>query len=550
MSNSSKFIAIIDRVAYFILPIGRLDLDALRLIFELVADDSRPKYDQPLSDSWARLGHVCHVWRSTLLSMPELWARDVLAFGAGSALDDVFSRARDMPLHLDFSARKRHIRRIAPLIPRAEVLKCEMESFEEQQIVLDSILSHPPTALHTLALRVDHRTRYVQQPSPQHATCVQHLPIRHLEMYDLFLSPPLSGTLTSWTMHSNEQSWIVDRRLSIATIVNVLAHNTGLERIFCRDAISIFDRDAAEPHVVLPALKVLQIWQNDNAPPYTLLSHMRFPNPILEQCSIHDFAFDTPSELSTAFTSALSACDKSSALESAHFLRVIFDATRSGEVLIQLEPRHRVAYDSTSVIPFDLKFETEGSCLQLSSVIMDALVNFRIATRITELLWSAHEEDAQTIEYWNTVLRPFSCVETLFLGDSQTTIYHHCFPALIATFDALASTRSDGPLLPRLHRLVTSAWETDGLAYIEMPRVVRTLQRRAEMGVPVSEIRFLDIGGPENSSANEDPEFVASVFEQMEKLAADLGVGVESRERWEDIEGKRRFGGTDFVFHY
>ncbi|KZV73533.1 hypothetical protein PENSPDRAFT_291084 [Peniophora sp. CONT] len=543
---------------YFGLPIGHLDLDALRLIFEYIAEDSRPKDGTRVADTWIRLGHVCRLWRSALLSMPELWARDIVAFGTASALDDMLAFAQDVPLNLDClvkGSRELPIKCIVPLIPRAGVLRCEMKTPEEQHTVLDTINSRQPIALHTLALHAtDAGSGSIEYPASSYATCIERLPIRHLEMHELFLNPPLLGNLTSWTMWSDKK-WIVDQRLSIAAIVNVLAHNTGLEKLSFKDAISISDSDAVAAPVPLAALRILHIWHDrPNESPPALLDYLRFPNPILEQCLISDMAIDTAAHFSEALVPTFSVWAKSPALESAHFLRVECDAEWSGKVLIQLTEYHWVTRDnSSSPIPFELRFEArpwEATYLQLSSIVMSNLADYRIPERITELLWSAHE--GVDDNYWSTVLEPFSNVETLFLGDSHTpTVHDRKVYALIALFKALASTRSTGPLLPRLRRLVTVAWETDGLDLIGVQIVLPTLQRRKEMGVPVREIRFLGMNGPDGDDIDDEDEWlIDSVHEQMEGLAEDLGVGVENRECWGESRGKRYLQWTDFIFHY
>ncbi|VDC07605.1 unnamed protein product [Peniophora sp. CBMAI 1063] len=541
-------------IAYFVLPIGRIDLDALRLIFEYIAEADRPNSEHPIADSWPRLGHVCRVWRSTLLDMPQLWARDVLAFGTGSALDDVVDRTRELPLRLDCLSHtldELSMERIIPLIPRAQALQCELKTYEELKDVLNSIASHPPKALRTLSISLEMglNSWFISQ-SPSYTSCIELLPLRHLEMTGVYPNPPLLGTLTSWTMKSTDVI-LVDPRLPIEVIVNVLAHNTGLESLCLMDAISVFrDQNIVLPDiVVLPKLKSLYIWQESNASPCPILNRLQLPNPTLEKYWIRDCDVDTAADVSAEFASALSACACSPVLRSGRFLRVQCETRWENKVIVQLHRQYRVPEgpEHPDNMPFHVEyqpFHLAVSFLELSNAILAPLSRTSLPEQVLELWWSVFEEDAQVASYWDTVLQPFQAVTTLIILD----VYTHTQAALVAMSAALTRTRDDGSLLlPCLNRLVMRAYEMDGLGLF---RDHSLLKKRKDMGVPISKVLFLDIDSPNMNGSEQDDEFDGEVKKQMQDVATELDAGLESHISWEVVNGQRRIQGTEFVFKY
>ncbi|KZV66574.1 hypothetical protein PENSPDRAFT_737048 [Peniophora sp. CONT] len=68
-----------------------LDRDSLALIFDLVAESEPPSQTNL---GWIRLGHVCRAWRTVLLGMRSVWARDAFVFGADVRRSkDILARA-------------------------------------------------------------------------------------------------------------------------------------------------------------------------------------------------------------------------------------------------------------------------------------------------------------------------------------------------------------------------------------------------------------------------------------------------------------------------
>lgn len=553
--QDTSFSETLDHSTYVDLPIGCLNLDVLRLIFEHVADDIRLDYKKPHLDHWIRLGHVCHVWRSTLLSMPKLWAREILAFGMGNALDDILPRAHDVPLDLELLRGTGYLpstafERIAPLIPRARVLACKIATSEDQRTVLDAISSQPTPAIHTLKLDViwKFHSGYIPFPDATYATCIQHLPIHQLELRNIFILPPLTGSLTSLSLHCY-RVWIKHERLTLGEILTALAHNPRLEKLVLHDAIREPDSTAVLPRVALPSLKSMRIYQDSKPSSYDLLDQLRFPNPIMENAMIGDAVVDTATGVSATLTSALSVHARSPALESPRYLRFEYESD-GRNVEIHLERCHHLIDDWKPTAQFEAQFnahEWQSSFDELSSAIVHVLVESRIPAQVIELSWHVGEEEGvHTGEYWDTCLRPFIATETLFLADFDTPNTE--MSGLIAMLDAIARTRSDGPLLPRLHRLVTCDGWTE-LFRRGQPQLRRALQGRMQMHVPIREIRFLDIGGPHLTSVI-GPFRLEMVSAQIKAVVAGLSVSVERQECWEDIDGKVDFRGTEFIFDY
>ena len=106
-------------------PISGLNLDLLRAIFELIANNDRPHPRRAaVEECWMKIGHVCRSWRMVLLDMPNLWARDVCAFGVLAPFDALLERARNASLHLVFSSDVPDytLIRMAHLVPRTIAL--------------------------------------------------------------------------------------------------------------------------------------------------------------------------------------------------------------------------------------------------------------------------------------------------------------------------------------------------------------------------------------------------------------------------------------------
>ncbi|KZV73535.1 hypothetical protein PENSPDRAFT_663043 [Peniophora sp. CONT] len=545
-----------NHLAYVELPIGRLNVDVLRLIFERVAHDSRLNCEQPHLDHWIRLGHVCRLWRSTLLGMPKLWARDILAFGLGSALDDILHRAHDVPLDLELPGGKylpsTAIDRIAPLIPRARVLACTIATPEERRTVLDAISSQPAPIIQSLKLDVLQKTNpgHISGPGTACTTCIQHLPLRRLELRNIIIRPPLSGGLTSWALRCHGQ-WINHERLTLEEILTALVHNPRLERLVLYEAVREQNPTTALPCVTLSSLRIMHIYQRSNPPPYALLDHFRFPNPIMEDSMVSDTVVETATGVSATLTHALAVYARSPAFEYVRHLRVQCEP-EDQLVEIHIDQCHHLDDVWKPTAPFEVLFRApqwQSSFHELSSTIVQELIKVRIPTQVTELSWHVGEEEGgHTIEYWDTLLRPFIATETLFLDDfnaSRTEVI-----GLIAMLDALACTRSDGPLLPRLQWLVTCDEHAEIFEH-GLPQLRRTLQRRAKMHVPIRGIRFMDVSGPRltvGPGIASGP--VETMSAQIQELVADLGISVERLACWEEIDGKMDYRGTKFVFDY
>ncbi|KZV69710.1 hypothetical protein PENSPDRAFT_686104 [Peniophora sp. CONT] len=75
---------------------------------------------------WVRLGHVCRSWRSVLLDMRSLWAKDICTLN-NVAMAVFLHRAQRRPLNLDFdSATGEHMRRMGSRAERAALLQANV----------------------------------------------------------------------------------------------------------------------------------------------------------------------------------------------------------------------------------------------------------------------------------------------------------------------------------------------------------------------------------------------------------------------------------------
>ncbi|VDC02976.1 unnamed protein product [Peniophora sp. CBMAI 1063] len=79
------------------LPVASLPPDVLHIIFEEVAFECRP-HSGLLKLGWIVLAHVCTSWRNLLLSMSNLWAREVGAFRSAASFQEIANRARMAPM--------------------------------------------------------------------------------------------------------------------------------------------------------------------------------------------------------------------------------------------------------------------------------------------------------------------------------------------------------------------------------------------------------------------------------------------------------------------
>ncbi|VDC05250.1 unnamed protein product [Peniophora sp. CBMAI 1063] len=100
---------------------SRLFPDVAVLVFEELSCVDRPN---PQSLGWMRVALVNHLWRATILGMPQLWARDFLSRGYKRGLQHYLARAQDLPLTLDLQLPREvpDLRRMRELLRRTRVL--------------------------------------------------------------------------------------------------------------------------------------------------------------------------------------------------------------------------------------------------------------------------------------------------------------------------------------------------------------------------------------------------------------------------------------------
>ncbi|KZV67664.1 hypothetical protein PENSPDRAFT_687896 [Peniophora sp. CONT] len=525
-----------DTISY----ISRLNLDSLRALFELVADQERPHpAHTSVEKCWTKIGHVCRLWRSVLLNMPTLWARGLCAFGVHAAFDDLLVRAQDARLHLGFPPElpEYTLSRMAPLIPRAHMLRCTIRSPEDYQSITEALSSRYLPSSKTLSITFDAWS--IGNEIAQGAIALAHeCSIYHLRMSIIVIHPPLNGCLTWLAISLHELD--ITRRFSLDNIVAVLQHNRSIESVALLCAIHE-GHTRHLPSVTLQVLTRLTIIEEQRASTsaFDLLNLLHAPS--VEHLNIADESIDTASKTTKALECTLDACAGSPTLALDEFsLGVRRGSEDDIYTDIHLYRAWSIAISSDTDAPFRLglypgvRSELLPASIEMLLAALRHLSDAAILHRVVELLMYPCGTEADSTEYWNMVLPYFPVVSALLVEGTTD--------GLAALFNTLSHCKDEARVLPCLTRLTIEHVESfNGFPWsVHFEQMFR---RRMATGSPIREVRLKNLPKPIRKAMT---SHYKAVIEQMEHLAESIGVGMITQE-WQDAE---EIIGTAFEYQY
>ncbi|VDB86416.1 unnamed protein product [Peniophora sp. CBMAI 1063] len=520
--------------------ISRLNADLLQLVFEIVADLERPPLNQPtVKGCWMRVGHVCRLWRSLILGLPSLWARDVCAFGVHESFDSILDRAGGAPLHLDFQRDipDYTLARMAPLISRARILRCIIRSPEDYDSVTSTLNSEQLPHLEVLSIDLD--PLIIDLVSKHRVEPNQKCAMRHLQMKDTVVLPPHNGLLTSLVINLFESERVM--RFTIQEIVDVLLQNLSLKSLTLNYALRDAEMITNSSRIVLLELAQLTIHQDHGSPfAFELLSLLLVPNAT--HLDVTDDCTNTPAQVTRALTCAMSSCADSSVLQSPELslkvLRGWYDKP-TPQLDINLCPSQSVGilWSTEAPIRFGLFPDLHHDPLTAHEMLHAALQQLsasKVADRVTQLSWYPWPSEADHDTYWTEVLRSFPNTVSLLVSSSTER------------FAALFSALSCHELLPNFTQLSV---ECDQSEDVPQPRAIEhMLRQRLAAGSPICEIRLQNLYGMSRTASV--PKITAAE-KTMRDLARKLNAAVTVQDWAEVVKGEGiLYLGTTFTFVY
>ncbi|KZV61052.1 hypothetical protein PENSPDRAFT_659165 [Peniophora sp. CONT] len=543
--------------------IQRLNSDSLHLIFELVADIDRPDPHNPeVGECWMKLGQVCRLWRTALLNMPSLWARDLCAFGPNKSFEQILVRTRDAPLHLDFprsspesilnkffeeilartrdaplhpdfprSSPENTLVRMASYIPRAGALHCTIQTPEDYQSI-ESILSscHLP-ALDTLDVNFDCRITDID--FRQDIVLAGDSHITKFRACDILIWPPQSGRLTSLEICLSGMK--SERRILCDAILDILSHNPNLKSVSLMCALRKSGTISRFVPITMPVLSNISVYQNDvSSSSFELLAHLRVP--VIERLSVSNHSINTAISTSQGMACTLQACTESPLLTSSNQLSCSLKPSKS-TICIAISDRgsafseeadedvsFRFLLDSASVL------QHYPDILDLMSAALHPLSEAGVSSRVATLTcfpWGVAE--AESAQFWKATLNTFSNASSL----------HACATEheLLALFDALSRHEEGERVLPRLDQLTVRLSRRPGILrpgkLFWFPEFEHALRKRVEMDSPIREVRIRF--STKHGWGSSAPSYPATV-EQMRKVAMRVGAEMNEQE-WRHRRG-------------